>query len=365
MVRFGINKSDFMRDIRDFQLLKYNTFGISGRCRRFIEFDSIDELKSVLSTLTADDEPLMVLGGGSNLLLTKDFEGTVLHSNINFEPKTDVTCDALPSDTLTPDTRDTSADVLVTAGSGMVWDDFVAYCVGMGWFGTENLSLIPGTVGASAVQNIGAYGAEAKDIIDKVEAVEIASGETVVFSNADCQYAYRQSRFKHEWRGKYVVTSVTYRLSRTFTPHLDYGNIRQELEREGISQPTAQELRNAIIRIRKAKLPDPEIEGNAGSFFMNPVVDKAKYEALAAQYPGMPHYTIDADHEKIPAGWMIDRCGWKGKTVGRAGVHDKQALVLVNRGGATGGEIVGLCNTIRRDVLDTFGIEINPEVNII
>lgn len=341
-----------MRDIRDFQLLKYNTFGISGRCRRFIEFDSVGELKSALTTLTADDEPLMVLGGGSNLLLTKDFEGTVLHSNINFQPKSEVTCDA-------------TGDVLVTAGSGMVWDDFVAYCVGMGYFGAENLSLIPGTVGASAVQNIGAYGAEAKDIIHKVEAVEIATGGMAVFSNADCQYAYRQSRFKHEWKGRYVVTSVTYRLSTQFVPHLDYGNIREELGREGIAQPTAQELRNAIIRIRKAKLPDPEVEGNAGSFFMNPVVDKAKYEALAAQYPGMPHYTIDAGREKIPAGWMIDRCGWKGKTVGRAGVHDKQALVLVNRGGATGKEVVDLCDAIRRDVYNTFGIEINPEVNII
>lgn len=341
-----------MRDIRDFELLKYNTFGIAGKCRRFIEFDNTDELKSVLATLTAEDEPLMILGGGSNLLLTKNFDGTVLHSNIIFPPKTEVT-------------NDTSDDVFVTAGSGMVWDDFVAYCDEMGYFGAENLSLIPGTVGAGAVQNIGAYGAEVKDIIYKVEAMDIASGEIVVFSNADCQYAYRQSRFKHEWKGKYVVTSVTYRLSRTFHPHIDYGNIKEELVKEGINEPTARQLRDAIIRIRKAKLPDPEVEGNAGSFFMNPVVDKAKYETLAAQYPGMPHYTIDAEHEKIPAGWMIDRCGWKGKTVGRAGVHDKQALVLVNRGGATGKEVVDLCNAIRRDVLETFGIDINPEVNII
>lgn len=341
-----------MKDIRDFQLLEYNTFGIEGKCRRFVEFDTVDELKSVLASLTPADNPLMVLGGGSNLLLTRDFPGTVLHSNIVGRPVVERTADE-------------TGDILVTAGSGMIWDDFVAFCVENGIYGAENLSLIPGTVGASAVQNIGAYGVEAKDIIYKVEAVEIATGKTVTFSNSDCRYAYRQSRFKTEWKGMYVVTNVTYRLSSTFMPHLDYGNIKQELERIGIINPTANELRRVIIHIRETKLPDTKVEGNAGSFFMNPVVDKSKYDALALEYPGMPHYTVDPHHEKIPAGWMIDRCGWKGKTVGRAGVHDKQALVLVNRGGATGSEIVELCNLIRKDVYEKFGIEINPEVNII
>ena len=341
-----------MKDIRDFQLLEYNTFGIEGKCRRFVEFDTVDELKSVLASLTPADNPLMVLGGGSNLLLTRDFPGTVLHSNIVGRPVVERTADE-------------TGDFLVTAGSGMIWDDFVAFCVENGIYGAENLSLIPGTVGASAVQNIGAYGVEAKDIIYKVEAVEIATGKTVTFSNSDCRYAYRQSRFKTEWKGLYVVTNVTYRLSYTFMPHLDYGNIKQELERIGIINPTANELRRVIIHIRETKLPDTKVEGNAGSFFMNPVVDKSKYDALALEYPGMPHYTVDPHHEKIPAGWMIDRCGWKGKTVGRAGVHDKQALVLVNRGGATGSEIVELCNLIRKDVYEKFGIEINPEVNII
>ena len=341
-----------MKDIKDFQLLEYNTFGIEGKCKRFVEFDSIDELKSVLATLSDADSPLMVLGGGSNLLLTHDYPGTVLHSNIITPPSVERYADAC-------------GDIYVRAGSGMIWDDLVSFCVENGIYGSENLSLIPGTVGASAVQNIGAYGAEAKDIIHKVEAVEIATGKEVTFSNADCSYAYRHSRFKGEWKGRYVVTYVTFRMSSSFVPHLDYGNIREELEREGIKSPTAKELRRAIIRIREAKLPDPKIEGNAGSFFMNPVVSKSKYEALAAEYPGMPHYTIDSAHEKIPAGWMIDRCGWKGKSLGRAGVHDKQALVLVNRGGATGLEIVHLCNVIRQDVLSKFGIEINPEVNII
>ena len=187
----------------------------------------------------------------------------------------------------------------------------------------------------------------------------------VTFDNAECQYSYRQSRFKNEWNNAYLITHVVYRLSRSFSPKLDYGNIRSFLQDKGISsQPTAQQLREAIIGIREAKLPDPKVEGNAGSFFMNPIVEKDKYEQLAALYPDMPHYTVDDQHEKIPAGWMIDQCGWKGKTRGRAGVHSKQALVLVNRGGATGQEVVDLCNAIRADVKQAFGVDIHPEVNI-
>ena len=233
----------------------------------------------------------------------------------------------------------------------------------------ENLSLIPGEVGASAVQNIGAYGAEAKDVIESIEAVEIATGKVVTISAADCNYAYRQSIFKHEWKNKYLITHVTYRLSSTFTPHLDYGNIRTELEKKGIATPTAQQLRDTIIEIRNEKLPDPKVEGNAGSFFMNPIVDKEKYQELAARYDKMPHYVVeDTNGEvayKIPAGWMIDQCGWKGRTLGKAGVHAKQALVLVNRGGATGADITHLMKTIQDDVKRTFGIELHPEVNII
>lgn len=238
-------------------------------------------------------------------------------------------------------------------------------CRRKGWHGAENLSLIPGEVGASAVQNIGAYGAEAKDLITKVEAVEIASGNVVEFSNEDCRYAYRQSRFKNEWKDHYVITYVTYCFSLDFCPDLDYGNIRHSLEEQGISKPTAQQLRQTIINIREAKLPDPKVTGNAGSFFMNPVVGRDVYERLAAQHEGMPHYVVDADHIKIPAGWMIEQCGWKGASLGRAGVHDRQALVLVNRGGATGEEVVTLYKRIIEDVRAKFGIEIHPEVNVI
>lgn len=338
-----------MKDIKNYSLLAHNTFGIEARCHRFLEYSSVEEAQQIVSSLTTEDEPLLILGGGSNLLLTGDYPGTVLHS-------------AIKGIKVLSDKE--SASVFLECGSGEVFDDVVAFAVENGYHGAENLSIIPGEVGASAVQNIGAYGVEAKDIIYKVEAVEIATGKLVVFDNADCEYSYRQSKFKHEWRDKYLVTHVIYRLSRTFVPDLDYGNIRSSLEKKGIASPTAQQLREVIIEIRNAKLPDPKVQGNAGSFFMNPIVEKAKYEELASQYLGMPHYTIDAEHEKIPAGWMIDQCGWKGKSLGKAGVHDKQALVLVNRGGATGADIVRLCETIQKDVMEKFGIEIHPEVNI-
>ena len=255
--------------------------------------------------------------------------------------------------------------VRMTCGSGEVWDDMVATSIKGGYYGMENLSLIPGDVGASAVQNIGAYGMEASDLILCVWMIEIPTGKPWMIGNEECEYGYRQSRFKQDWKNRFLITRVTYGLARTFQPHLDYGNIRQELERRGIKEPTAQQLRDVIIDIRNAKLPDPKIEGNAGSFFMNPIVTRQKYEKLAALYPDMPHYKVDSRHEKIPAGWMIEQCGWKGKSLGRAGVHDKQALVLVNRGGATGSEIVALCDAICKDVKAKFGIDIHPEVNII
>ena len=309
-----------------------------------MEFDDEAEAVEVARILRESAIPYIIIGGGSNLLLTKDYDGIVVRSGIlgiRIE-----------------------GDKMI-CGSGEVFDEMVEDALMAGLYWMENLSLIPGDVGASAVQNIGAYGVEAKDLILEVQAIDIATGRTVTIPAKDCQYGYRQSRFKQDWKNRYLITQVTYGLSTTFVPHLDYGNIRAELERKGITEPTARQLRDTIIGIRQAKLPDPKVEGNAGSFFMNPIVSREKYEQLAAQYEGMPHYEIDADHVKIPAGWMIDQCGWKGKTLGRAGVHDKQALVLVNRGGATGSEIVTLCETIRQDVQHRFGIDIHPEVNII
>lgn len=349
-----------MKDIQNYSLLAHNTFGIDARCRRFLEYSSVKEAQEIVSSLRPSDFPLLIIGGGSNLLLTGDYEGTVIHSaikGIRVMSENEIKADG-NGITVGQDA------VFLECGSSEVFDDVVAYAVEQGYHGAENLSIIPGEVGASAVQNIGAYGIEAKDIIYKVEAVEIATGKVVLFDNADCQYSYRQSKFKHEWCDKYLVTHVVYRLSRTFVPDLDYGNIRSSLEQKGISEPTAQQLRDVIIEIRNAKLPDPKVQGNAGSFFINPIVEKTKYEELAAQYPNMPHYTIDAEHEKIPAGWMIDQCGWKGKSLGKAGVHDKQALVLVNRGGAKGEDVLRLCETIQKDVFEKFGIEIHPEVNV-
>ena len=337
-----------MRDEKNYSLKEHNTFGIDAKCRRFIEFEDDEEAIEVAKILRESATPYIIIGGGSNLLLTKDFDGIVVRSGVKghyFEE--DYSCERM------------------TCGSGEVWDDMVATSLEVGYYGMENLSLIPGDVGASAVQNIGAYGMEAKDLILCVWIIEIPTGKPWMIGNEDCEYGYRQSRFKQDWKNRFLITRVTYGLSRTFRPHLDYGNIRQELERRGITEPTAQQMRDVIIEIRKAKLPDPKIEGNAGSFFMNPIVTRKKYEKLAALYPEMPHYRVDSRHEKIPAGWMIEQCGWKGKSLGRAGVHDKQALVLVNRGGATGAEIVALSDAIRADVKSKFDIDIHPEVNIV
>ena len=339
-----------MKDYRDYSLLRHNTFGIDARCRRFIELSSVSEARRLPELLQPEDRPLLVIGGGSNLLLTRDFPGTVIRSAI------------LGMETATAPDGDS---VLLRAGSGETWDDVVQYCVEQGWHGAENLSLIPGDVGATAVQNIGAYGAEVSYIINNVEAVEIATGREVTIPAADCGYGYRQSRFKTEWRGRYLITHVTYRLSRNFMPQLDYGNLREVLSRRGIASPSAQELRQTVIAIRRDKLPDPQEEGNAGSFFVNPVVSADIYRHLKERFPQMPHYSLDDDREKIPAGWLIEQCGWKGRSLGRAGVHSRQALVLVNRGGAAGADIVALCETIRKDVRQKFGIEILPEVNIV
>ena len=333
-----------MIDQENYSLLRHNTFGIDAKCKRFIEYSSVEEAQQVARTITDADRPLLILGGGSNLLLTGDYNGTVLHSGIRFLEQTD--------------------ECHVRCGSGFIWDDVVDYCVANNLYGAENLSIIPGEVGASVVQNIGAYGAEAKDLIECVEAVEIETGQICRFTNTECAYSYRQSKFKHAWKNRFLITAVTYKLSKTYNPKLDYGNIRVALAAKGIDNPTAMQLRETIIDIRNAKLPDPKVLGNAGSFFMNPVVSTHKYNQLAQQYVGMPHYTIDSEYEKIPAGWLIEQCGWKGKALGKAAVHNKQALVLVNCGGATGSEVVQLYKTIQHDVKQKFDIEIKPEVNI-
>lgn len=332
----------------NYSLLSHNTFGMDVKASVFMEYASEDELMEILQKHLCCMDKWLHIGGGSNLLFTDDYQGVILHSSIKGYEIVDETDD----------------DVLIKVGAGETWDDFVAYTVEHGWYGAENLSLIPGEVGASAVQNIGAYGVEAKDLIDRVDTLEVATSQSRSFCNADCKYAYRESIFKNELKGKYIVTYVTYRLKKKPVFHLEYGNVKDELEKAG-KAITLGHVREVIIRIREAKLPDPQKQGNAGSFFMNPVVPYTLFESLLAVYPRMPHYIIDAERVKIPAAWLIDQCGWKGKRLGNAGVHDKQALVLVNCGGATGKEIIRLSENIQQSVSEKFGIVISPEVNFI
>ena len=332
----------------NYPLLAHNTFGMDVEASVFVEYESVTELKEILLHQLCPEGKWLHIGGGSNLLFTGDFDGMILHSAIKgFEV-----------------VSENEEEVLVRAGAGEVWDDFVAYTVEKGWYGAENLSLIPGEVGASAVQNIGAYGVEAKDLIVKVDTLEVETGKERVFGNEECGYAYRESVFKHALKGKYIVTYVTYRLSKHPSYRLDYGNVRAELEKRGC-ELTLENVRQTIIDIRESKLPDPKVQGNAGSFFMNPIVPRPLFEELLGKYPSMPFYEVDAERVKIPAAWMIDQCGWKGKQLGRAGVHNKQALVLVNCGGATGQEIIALSEEIQRSVFDKFGVRIPPEVNYI
>lgn len=328
-----------------YSLLPYNTFGIDVSASRFLEYASVAELEEYIAQ-GAVTTPFLHIGGGSNLLFTKDYDGLILHSRIGGIEVT----------------AEDSQAVSLRVGAGVVWDDFVACCVEHGWYGAENLSLIPGEVGASAVQNIGAYGVEVKDLITAVETVNIQGYERV-YSVEECEYAYRNSIFKRPENKSVFVTYVRFRLSKEERYTLDYGTIRQELAK--YPAPTLPIVRKVIIEIRESKLPDPKVTGNAGSFFMNPIVAKDKLEALQRDYPRIPYYELPDGRVKIPAGWMIDQCGWKGKSLGPAAVHDKQALVLVNRGGAKGSDIIALSDAVRASVRDKFGIDIHPEVNVI
>lgn len=322
-----------------------NTFGLDVKAGRWLEYASMEELKALIAEGQISS-PYLHVGSGSNLLFLGDFEGTILHSAIR-------SIEMVNQD---------AEKVWLRVGAGVIWDDFVAYCVEHGYYGAENLSLIPGEVGASAVQNIGAYGVEVKDLISCVETVDV-HGDKRVFGVEECGYAYRNSVFKRPDMKSFFVTHVTFALNKAEQYTLNYGTIRQELEK--YPQIDLATVRQVIVSIRESKLPDPKVLGNAGSFFMNPIVPRAKYETLLQEYPSMPSYQVDATHVKIPAGWMIEQCGWKGKSLGNAAVHDKQALVLVNCGGATGADIVALSDAVRAAVREKFGVEIHPEVNMI
>ncbi len=330
-----------------YSLLHHNTFGVNAQCREFIEYSSVQELQQDVLPRLADERWLHI-GAGSNLLFVGDFDGIILHSAI-----TGVEVVAEEDDS-----------VLLKVGAGMPWDDFVAWAVNHDYYGIENLSYIPGEVGASAVQNIGAYGVEVSQVIEYVEVVEVVTGRCLVLKPSELNYSYRYSMFKsEEAKGRYVVTHVCYRLSRCFHPDLTYAATRRALDSEGVTADrlTARMLRGIIIKVRQSKLPEPSELGSAGSFFMNPIVDCEVYKQLAEQYPEMPHFVTDTGI-KIPAGWLIEHCGWKGRRVGAVGVYDKQALVIVNYGGASGQDIAQVSHSIEQDVWTKFGIRIHPEV---
>jgi UDP-N-acetylmuramate dehydrogenase len=331
-----------MKIINNCPLKERHTFGMDVKADRLIEFANEDELKSAL---TGAVKQLLFMGGGSNLLFLNNFAGTVFHSVID-----DI--DIVAED-------DNSISLRV--GSGVVWDDFVAYCVEKGWWGVENLSLIPGEVGASAVQNIGAYGVEVKDVLQNIEAISVDDLSKRIFTNDECNYGYRDSIFKNSLKGKYVITYVTYRLSKTANPNIGYGALKSVLS----ENPSLKEIRDAIIAVRNSKLPDPKVYGNAGSFFMNPVIPMEQFAKLQSRYPEIPSYPALDSYIKVPAGWLIEKSGWKGKSLGNAAVYEKQALVLINRGGATGMEIKHLADTVIADVHKIFGITLHAEVNYI
>jgi UDP-N-acetylmuramate dehydrogenase len=336
--------------LKNISLKPYNTFGLEANSQTYVEVSNVAELLNVLAMPEVKKQKLLVLGGGSNILLTKDFEGLVIKNNISGK-------------TIVSESKD---DLLVSVGAGENWHEFVKYAIDNNWGGIENLSLIPGTVGAAPMQNIGAYGVEIKEVFHSLEAIEIASGEERTFKADECQFGYRESIFKKQVKGKYIITSVTLKLTKNnHMLNTSYGTIKDILMELGINEPTIKDVSDAVVSIRQSKLPDPKVIGNAGSFFKNPTIDKIDFEGLKIEFPGLPGYVVSESEVKIPAAWLIEQCGWKGERRGNIGVHTKQALVLVNYGGGNGTEIKKLAEDIQNSVSEKFGIELSPEVNFI
>lgn len=338
-----------LEQTKEISLQPYNTFGLDVSCKGIIEIKNKDQLKNELSLLAADNEEFMILGGGSNVLFTGNLNKYVLLNRIKG-------IEIL-------DERDN--DVLIEVGSGEIWHDLVLHCVNNGWGGIENLSLIPGCVGASPIQNIGAYGVELKDVFESLTAISTDGSEFRDFTGNECRFGYRDSVFKREFKGKYIITNVRLRLKKNSEPNTSYGAIKKVLEENGISTPSIKDVSDAVIQIRRSKLPDPAVIGNSGSFFKNPVVKRGFYRQISNLYPEMPFYLVDDDHVKIPAGWLIEKAGLKGVRFGNTGCHEHQALVIVNYGGATGAEIVEHAHRVMDTVEKKFGIRLEPEVNII
>lgn len=333
----------------NYSLKKLNTFGIDAKARYFAEFTSVGELSQLLVHPSFISTPRLILGGGSNILFTKDFEGLVLQNKIKGKEIV----------------WENNHEVLVKAGAGEVWHEFVLFCIEKNLGGLENLSLIPGTVGAAPIQNIGAYGMELKDTFESLEAVETDTGQLKLFSLNDCAFGYRDSIFKKHLKGKYIVTSVTFRLSKNPVFNTSYGAIQSTMEEMGVQEITIKAISDAVCSIRKSKLPDPAVIGNAGSFFKNPEIPENEFAKLKLIYPEIPSFKTVPGMVKVPAGWLNEQCGWKGKVVGQTGVHKNQALVLVNHGNAQGEEVKNLATAIQKSVKEKFGIDLEMEVNII
>lgn len=343
-----INSLDTLVE-NDVNLQQFNTMNLSATAAGFIAITSSLQLQQLLQHPEVQQGRLLILGGGSNVLFADDFDGLVLHMEIKGKEVV----------------KETEREVWLSVGSGENWHQTVRYCVQKGWGGVENLSLIPGTVGAAPIQNIGAYGVELKDVFVSLKAVHRKTGEQRNFTWEECHFGYRESIFKNNLKDKYVITEVTLCLSKQPILKTTYGAIQSLIEQRGLQEPSIKDISDIVIEIRSKKLPDPDILGNTGSFFKNPIVNKKTFKRLQEHYPGVPGYSVGEEEIKVPAGWLIEQAGWKGKTMGQAGTYEKQALVIVNRGGATGKEILKLADTIKQSVHRKFGIRLTPEVNII
>ena len=331
-------------------LRPYNSFGFDAVARYFVEVNDIRDLQALIQSGALQQHKVLILSGGNNVLFQDEvFDGLVVFINTK------------GIEILNEDEN----EVVVRAQAGEDWPDFVRFCVEKGWHGVENLARIPGKVGAAPVQNIGAYGMELKDGFLQCEALDLTTGETKVFTKEECRFGYRESIFKGELKGQFVITSVDFLLKKNASLHLEYGNIKAYLEQNGIENPTLQQLHDAICAIRDAKLPDVKQIGSAGSFFKNPVIAGAQFETLQKEHPDMPHYDEPDGRVKVPAGWLIEQAGWKGWRDEHVGVYDKQALVLVHYGGGKGSDIVELAHKIQESVEEKFGIRISPEVNFV
>ena len=337
-----------MKTKQNISLKAFNTFGIDVSARYFAEIKHIADI-DVLRSQSIFNEQKLILGGGSNILFTKDFDGLVIKNSITGKGII----------------KETETEVFVKVNAGENWHEFVLLCVEHNWGGIENLSLIPGNVGTSPMQNIGAYGVEIKDVFHSLEAYNISNGQIETFTHSECNFGYRESIFKKELKSKHIITSVVFKLSKNPTINVSYGAIEKVLEENKISTPTIKDISDAIISIRETKLPNPKEIGNAGSFFKNPVISKKHFEKLQKTYSNIVSYTVSKNEVKVPAGWLIDNANWKGKTFDNYGVHKNQALVLVNYKNAKGSDIYNLVKDIRKDIFDKYEIELEIEVNIL